>query len=144
MTRADAIARAQAQIPSGAFLKELDRRVGFKTESLNAERAGDLRAYLEEELQPAFAELDFTSRLIESPSGKSPFLLAEHREGASLPTVLMYGHGDVVDGMVGEWRDGLDPFRLTQIGRLQRQVHRRNGRGNRLARSRRGLRLAAG
>jgi len=116
MTRADAIARAQAQIPSGAFLKELDRRVGFKTESLNAERAGDLRAYLEEELQPAFAELDFTSRLIESPSGKSPFLLAEHREGASLPTVLMYGHGDVVDGMVGEWRDGLDPFRLTQIG----------------------------
>src|SRR5713226_7603213 len=115
MTRADAIARAQAQIPSGAFLKELDRRVGFKTESLNAERAGDLRAYLEEELQTAFAELDFTSRMIESPSGKSPFLLAEHREGASLPTVLMYGHGDVVDGMVGEWRDGLDPWRLTRI-----------------------------
>src|SRR6266851_4199772 len=115
MTRADAIARAQAQIPSGAFLKELDRRVGFKTESLNAERAGDLRAYLEEELQPAFAELDFTSRLIESPSGKAPFLLAEHREGASLPTVLMYGHGDVVDGMVGEWRGGLDPWRLTRI-----------------------------
>src|SRR5229473_6791061 len=116
MTRADAIARAQAQIPSGAFLRELDRRVGFRTESQNAERADALRAYLEEELQPAFAELDFTSRLIESPSGKSPFLLAEHREGASLPTVLMYGHGDVVDGMVGEWRDGLDPFRLTQIG----------------------------
>src|SRR6266436_4941662 len=115
MTRADAIARAQGQIPSGAFLRELDRRVGFRTESQNAERADALRAYLEEELQPAFAELDFTSRLIESPSGKSPFLLAEHREGASLPTVLMYGHGDVVDGMVGEWRDGLDPWRLTRI-----------------------------
>jgi acetylornithine deacetylase/succinyl-diaminopimelate desuccinylase-like protein len=116
MTRADAIARAQGQIPSGAFLRELDRRVGFQTESQNAERADALRAYLEQELQPAFSELDFTSRLIESPSGKSPFLLAEHREGASLPTVLMYGHGDVVDGMLGEWRDGLDPWRLTQIG----------------------------
>src|SRR5258708_16961588 len=115
MTRADAIARAQGQISSGAFLRELDRRVGFRTESQNAERADALRAYLEEELQPAFAELDFTSRLIESPSGKAPFLLAEHREGASLPTVLMYGHGDVVDGMVGEWRDGLDPWRLTRI-----------------------------
>jgi acetylornithine deacetylase/succinyl-diaminopimelate desuccinylase-like protein len=116
MTRADAIARAHAQISSGTFLKELDRRVGFKTESLNAERAGVLRAYLEEELTPAFTELDFTSRLVESPSGKTPFLLAEHREDAALPTVLMYGHGDVVDGMTGEWRDGLDPWRLTQIG----------------------------
>src|ERR1700712_4492770 len=116
MTRADAIARARAQIPSGEFMRELDRRGGFKTESLNAERAGALRAYLEEELKPAFAELDFTSRLIESPSGKTPFLLAEHHEGETLPTVLMYGHGDVVDGMVGEWRDGLDPWRLTQVG----------------------------
>jgi len=27
----------------------------------------------------------------------------------------MYGHGDVVDGMVGEWRDNLDPWRTTRI-----------------------------
>src|SRR6266851_283719 len=116
MTRADAIARAQAQIPSGAFLMELDRRVGFKTESLNAERAGDLRAYLEEELQPAFSQLDFATRLIESPTGKSPYHLADHRESLSAPTVLLYGHGDVVDGMVGEWRDNLDPWRTTISG----------------------------
>jgi len=45
MTRADAIARAQALISSGAFLKELDRRVAYKTESQNAERADALRAY---------------------------------------------------------------------------------------------------
>jgi acetylornithine deacetylase/succinyl-diaminopimelate desuccinylase-like protein len=116
MTRADAIARAQALISSGAFLKELDRRVAYKTESQNAERAGALRAYLEEEMKPAFAALDFESRLVESPSGKSPFLIAEYREDASKPTVLMYGHGDVVDGMAGEWRDGLDPFRTTTVG----------------------------
>ena len=116
MTRTDAIARARAQVQSGAFLRELERRVGYRTESQNAERAGELRAYLEDELKPAFVELDFESRLIDSPSGKAPFLFAEHRENASAPTLLMYGHGDVVDGMVGEWRDGLDPWRTTTIG----------------------------
>jgi acetylornithine deacetylase/succinyl-diaminopimelate desuccinylase-like protein len=30
--------------------------------------------------------------------------------------VLIYGHGDVVDGMVGEWRDQLDPWRTAQVG----------------------------
>jgi len=116
MTRTDAIARARAQVQSGAFLRELERRVGYRTESQNAERAGELRAYLEDELKPAFVELDFESRLIDSPSGKSPFLFAEHRENASAPTLLMYGHGDVVDGMAGEWRDGLDPWRTTTVG----------------------------
>ena len=30
--------------------------------------------------------------------------------------MLIYGHGDVVDGMVGEWRDNLDPWRTTIKG----------------------------
>ena len=62
-------------------------------------------------------QLDFSTRLIESPSGKGPFLLADYREDASLPTVLIYGHGDVVDGMEGEWRDNLDPWRTTTKGK---------------------------
>jgi acetylornithine deacetylase/succinyl-diaminopimelate desuccinylase-like protein len=115
MTRTDAIANAHQLIASGEFLKILDRRVGYKTESQNAGREEELRAYLEKEMRPAFAELDFESRLVESPSGKSPFLVAEHREEASLPTVLIYGHGDVVDGMEGEWRGNLDPFKTTRI-----------------------------
>ena len=116
MTRNDAIASAKGLIGSGEFLKELDRRVGYKTESQNAERAGALRAYLVEEMTPAFAAVDFTSKIVESPTGKSPFLIAEHHENASAPTVLIYGHGDVVDGMVGDWRDGLDPWRTTRKG----------------------------
>jgi acetylornithine deacetylase/succinyl-diaminopimelate desuccinylase-like protein len=116
MTRTDAIARARQYLHSGVFLAELDRRVAFQTESQNPERGDALRAYLEQDLQPAFAELDFATRLIESPSGKGPYLLAEYRESSSAPTILMYGHGDVVDGMVGEWRDNLDPWRTTISG----------------------------
>jgi acetylornithine deacetylase/succinyl-diaminopimelate desuccinylase-like protein len=116
MTRADAIARARQQLHSGAFLAELDRRVAFQTESQNPERGDVLRAYLEQDLQPAFSKLDFKTRLIESPSGKGPYLLAEYKESSSAPTILMYGHGDVVDGMVGEWRDNLDPWRTTTVG----------------------------
>jgi acetylornithine deacetylase/succinyl-diaminopimelate desuccinylase-like protein len=115
MTRTEAIDHAHRQFQSGEFLIELDRRVGYRTESQNAERSDALRAYLTEEMQPAFSELDFTTRLIESPSGSAPFLFAEHRESDTAPTVLMYGHGDVVDGMVGEWRGGLDPWRTTRI-----------------------------
>jgi len=116
MSRADAIARARGLLQSGEFLKTLDRRVAYQTESQSGGRAKELRAYLEAELKPAFEELDFTTRLIESPSGKAPYLLADHHEDDSLPTVLTYGHGDVVDGMVGEWRDGLDPWCTTQVG----------------------------
>jgi acetylornithine deacetylase/succinyl-diaminopimelate desuccinylase-like protein len=75
-----------------------------------------LRFYLERELLPAFSELGFSGRLIESPTGKGPYLLAEYREIPSAPTVLIYGHGDVVDGMEREWRDNLDPWRATQVG----------------------------
>ena len=116
MTRIDAIERARQMLHSGAFLGDLDRRVAYPTESQNPERGDALRAYLVEELAPAFAQLDFSTRLIESPDGKSPYLLADYRESASAPTVLMYGHGDVVDGMVGEWRDNLDPWRTTVVG----------------------------
>src|SRR3982074_2592572 len=115
MTRTDAIARAHQHLHSGEFLTELDRRVGYRTESQNSERRDALRAYLEDELQPAFSQLDFSTRLIESPTGRNPYLLAEYHESSSAPTVLTYGHGDVVDGMVGEWRDNLDPWRTTKI-----------------------------
>jgi len=116
MTRAAAIARAHDILHSGEFLRALDQRVSYQTESQNPEKREALRTYLTEDLQPAFSQLDFATRLIESPTGKHPYLLAEYRESGSAPTVLMYGHGDVVDGMVGEWRDNLDPWRTTIAG----------------------------
>ena len=71
MTRADAIDRAHQHLHSGEFLAELDRRVGYQTESQNPDRRDALRAYLEEELQPAFSQLDFATRLVESPTGSA-------------------------------------------------------------------------
>ena len=115
-TRADAIAKVRQHLHSGEFLEELDRRVAYQTESQNADHGDALRAYLVENLLPAFGELDFTTRLIESPTGRGPYLLAEYHEDSSRPTVLTYGHGDVVDGMAGEWRDNLDPWRTTTKG----------------------------
>src|SRR3984893_17643667 len=109
MTRADAIAQARQQLHSGEFLAELDRRVAYQTESQNPERPDALRAYLVEELQPAFSQLDFSTKLIESPTGKSPYLLAEYRESPSAPRVLLDGHGDVVNGLAGAGADKHQP-----------------------------------
>ena len=86
MTRIDAIERARQTLHSGEFLGELGRRVAYPTESQNPGRGDALRAYLVEELAPAFAQLDFSTRLIESPTGKNPYLLAEYRESSSAPT----------------------------------------------------------
>ncbi|WP_410010518.1 M20/M25/M40 family metallo-hydrolase [Phyllobacterium zundukense] len=43
-------------------------------------------------------------------------LLASHFEEETLPTVLLYGHGDVCNGEQHRWRDGLGPFELIQEG----------------------------
>src|SRR5258708_6899554 len=110
-SRADAIANARQHLHSGAFIGELNRRVGYRTESQNSGSGAALRAYLEEDLQPAFAALDFSTRLIESPTGRGPYLLADYREDSSLPTLLTYGHGDVVDGMVRQCPHNVDPWR---------------------------------
>ena len=114
--RADAIARVREHLHSGAFIAELGRRVAYRTESQTPGTGAALRAYLVENLQPAFAELGFTTRLVESPTGRGPYLFADYREDAALPTVLTYGHGDVVEGMEGEWRDNLDPWQTTSRG----------------------------
>jgi len=116
MTRIDAIARARQALTSGDFLAELDRRVAYRTESLNPERKDELYAYLKNEMTPSFAALGFECEMVESPSGRSPFLIATYHESDGAPTVLSYGHGDTVDGMAGEWRDGRDPWAVTPAG----------------------------
>jgi acetylornithine deacetylase/succinyl-diaminopimelate desuccinylase-like protein len=116
MSRAQAISHVREHLRSGAFLAELDRRVAYKTESQNPDRRNVLRSYLVDELQPIFSQLGFSTRLVDAPAQKGPVLVAIRDEDAAKPTVLMYGHGDVVPGMEGRWRDGLDPWRATPVG----------------------------
>ena len=43
-------------------------------------------------------------------------LFAERIEDPALPTVLIYGHGDVVAGYDSQWKDGRSPWQVTADG----------------------------
>jgi acetylornithine deacetylase/succinyl-diaminopimelate desuccinylase-like protein len=114
MTRSGAIAYASDYFDSGAFLADLTRRVAFQTESGVADRRPDLLAYLEREMVPAAARLGATARVLDNPAADGgPLLIASRHEGDGLPTVLTYGHADVVVAEPHRWRAGLDPWRVT-------------------------------
>lgn len=114
MTRAQAIAQAEQCFDSGAFRALLARRLAQPTESQNPARARELAAYLEAEIRPAFEALGFTCRTLTHPKALAPFLYAERIEDPALPTVLGYGHGDVIRGLEKEWKEGLSPWALTE------------------------------
>ncbi|HEY6314179.1 MAG TPA: hypothetical protein VIY52_25745 [Streptosporangiaceae bacterium] len=115
MTRSVAVARASEYFDSGAFLADLARRVAFRTESGLADRHPDLFAYLEQEMVPAAQRLGASARVLDNPAaGGGPLLIAVRHEGAGLPTVLTYGHADVVPAEPWRWRSGLDPWQGTR------------------------------
>ncbi|MBW8906743.1 MAG: M20 family metallopeptidase [Betaproteobacteria bacterium] len=117
MTRQSAIASAQKYFDNGGFHADLARRVAIPTESQNPERQAELERYLESEMSESLARLGMTSRIFANPRGKGgPFLVAELIEDAARPTVLLYGHGDVIRGQDTEWRAGLGPWMLKQEG----------------------------
>ena len=116
MTRAASIAEAHAYFDSKSFHADLARRVAIPTESQNPDRAGELNAYLESELAPSLETLGFVCRIYPNPKKGGPFLIATRTEGADLPTVMSYGHGDVVRGLDAQWRSGLEPWKLIEEG----------------------------
>jgi acetylornithine deacetylase/succinyl-diaminopimelate desuccinylase-like protein len=114
MTRETAIVRAVRDIESGTIRDELARRVAMPTVSRLSRHSPDLRAYLEGELEPAFRAIGFMTSISGNDLAPGPFLLATRMEDPSLPTVLHYGHGDVVAGLEAQWNEGLSPWRLTE------------------------------
>ena len=113
MSRTDAIAAAEAYFDDGGFAADLTRRVAVKSESQNPDRAAELEVYLVYELRPRLEAMGFHCRLLANPARVGgPFLFAERHEGDGLPTVLSYGHGDVIRGQDADWRAGLDPWRV--------------------------------
>lgn len=117
MSRADAITHAERYFDNGEFLTDLARRVAIRTESPVAEQRPELYRYLTDELAPSLAELGFTSEVFDNPHPSGcPFLVARRHESDDVPTVMSYGHGDVVRGYDDQWRDGLNPWDIVVEG----------------------------
>lgn len=117
MTEQQAVDQAMRYFDSGEFQQLLARRIACVTESQRGDRDSELRHYLHGEIGPQLAALGFRLHFIDNPvAAQRPFLVATRIEAENLPTLLVYGHGDVVFGDDENWRDGLDPWRLTEEG----------------------------
>jgi acetylornithine deacetylase/succinyl-diaminopimelate desuccinylase-like protein len=119
MSRASALAAAAAHFDSGGFARDLARRVAIRSESQDPAQAASLRAYVGDEMIRTLGTLGFECRVFDNPlqgTGCGPFLIARRQEHAALPTVLMYGHGDVVRGQDASWTRGQGPWTLAEDG----------------------------
>lgn len=117
LSRSDCLAAAAAYFDSGRFLADLRARVACRTESDTGAAPPELAAYLRELIAAPLAALGFACEIVANPvAGGGPLLIAHRVEDEGLPTVLTYGHGDVVSGQAGSWRSGLDPWVLTVEG----------------------------
>jgi acetylornithine deacetylase/succinyl-diaminopimelate desuccinylase-like protein len=116
-TREGAIARAETYFDKGAFLEDLARRVAIQTASQDPGSVPTLIDYVTAEMSPALARLGYDCEVLSNPIPQfGPLLIARRIEDPSRPTVLTYGHGDVVRGQEGQWRQGLSPWRVTIEG----------------------------
>ncbi|MEB5971231.1 M20 family metallopeptidase [Pantoea dispersa] len=117
MTAQQAVRQATAYFDSGEFQRILARRVAQRTESQRDDRDAALQDYLQQEIAPQLQALGFTLHFIDNPHAEGrPFLVAVRIEDPALPTLLSYGHGDVVFGDDENWRSGLSPWQLVEEG----------------------------
>lgn len=115
MTRASAINTATEYFDTGGFTRDLGELVSYETESQTPDKAPELPRYLEQALIPRLTAIGFTCRLHPNPAQDAgPFLVAERFESETQPTVLTYGHGDVIRAQTDQWRGGLHPFHLVE------------------------------
>lgn len=114
MSRDAVITAALDWLGDGRLARDLARRVAMPTVSRDPAHRADLQRYLDEELAPVFGRLGFAQRQFRRPEAAGAFLLASRVEDPARPTVLIYGHGDVVAGVPKLWSPGLQPFVLTE------------------------------
>jgi acetylornithine deacetylase/succinyl-diaminopimelate desuccinylase-like protein len=116
-SREGAIARAHECYDDGRYLAALRDLVAVPTESQMPERRPDLYRYCQETLPPMLAPMGFACETLDNPDTRhGPVLLATRHEGAALPTILVYGHGDVVRGLKPQWTEGRDPWEVRVEG----------------------------
>lgn len=117
MTPVKLLRTAEEFIDSGAFFAELAAMVAHPTESARPEGRLAVEAYLADVLTPALTALGCTVTRHDNPvPAAGPFLVGRRTEAPGLPTVLVYGHADVVEGQTGRWSAGRDPWTLTADG----------------------------
>ncbi len=118
MNRNKAINLVERYLDDGSFLKDLTRRVAIQTESQDPSKISKLYEYVTEEMKPYFTKMGFKCQIFENPDKnfKGPFLFGNRYEGSDLPTVFIYGHGDVVRGEKKDWRIGLNPWKVVKEG----------------------------
>jgi acetylornithine deacetylase/succinyl-diaminopimelate desuccinylase-like protein len=117
MTRSEAIQKAAEHFDDGGFLEDLRRRVAIKSNSQDADFRPELYRYLEQEITETLADMGYETRVYDNPIAHGgPLLIGRRIEGDGLPTVLTYGHGDVVRGHEGRWDDERDPWTLDCAG----------------------------
>lgn len=115
MSRTAAIDSVTKYLDSGQFVEDLGRRIAMPTESQNPDRHRQLDQYLSEELMPTLDRLGFRCRVLDNPDSRhGPFLYAARVESPALPTVLSYGHADVILGQDEQWQAGLSPWQLVE------------------------------
>jgi acetylornithine deacetylase/succinyl-diaminopimelate desuccinylase-like protein len=117
-SRAGAISRASAYVSGGGFERDLARRVAIRTESQALPTSlPELERYVGAEMIPSFEALGFDCKTYTNPiEGQGPVLLATRFEDAKLPTVLGYGHGDVIRGQDTLWTKGQGPWITARDG----------------------------
>ena len=115
MTAENIVEQALAWFDQGEYKRTLARRVAIATESQSNQRDAELARYLDEEIKPALSAMGFSLLSVENPhAAHRPFLIATRIEDSKLPTVLSYGHGDVVFGDDENWRQDLSPWELKE------------------------------
>jgi len=111
--RDDIIQAARAIVTRGEFVRALEPLVAIASESPRADCYADQLRYLETGIRPLLEPAGFACRILPNRvQPRLPLLYAERIEAAGLPTVLMYGHGDVLWGMAGDWQNDRSPWQV--------------------------------
>ena len=89
----------------------LEKLISIPTLSQIKGQSHILRSYLSDTIAPLLKDTGFAQIIYDNPiEGAPPFLIAKREESENLPTILIYGHGDVIRAQESSWHQGLCPF----------------------------------
>ena len=76
-----------------------------------------LQEYVSGEMSQSLQKMGYDCTVLPNPRAEyGPFLIARRIEDPAKPTVLTYGHGDVIRGQEEQWRQGLSPWKIVVEG----------------------------